>query len=330
MLHNRLLEGYYLKIVTHAFLALLFFFTLSTPYVSAAITHEEVQPILSEMNWTIEELQEYLAYYELTLADFETLEDLQAMLGTPITEENLNELLQNYGLTHQELEALLGEFGESLDDYHFIEDLDVAVDFYLNHDEEMADVEEILAQIGLTDEEVDRLFTHLMSLDELTLEEEMERIMAKLEPFMEIEDPAQLTDEQQQVLLNTWEELLAAYHLKANFYLTDGTATPISYTELLKLETLNGKKLLIELYDLEGNMLLDMQVSEDMLGSDAIVDTGEDLVDVGDMAGELTKELHNGKLPNTASPFALNIMIGLLLIVSGFIFYCFSRKQARA
>jgi processed acidic surface protein len=315
-----------LKIIVHSIFAVLLLLTVSTPMVSAAVQQEEIDQLLAEMNWTIEELQDYLAYYELTLAEFETIEDLRGMLGTPITDENLNDLLQKYGLTKEGLQALLGEFGESLTDYHFIEDLDVAVDFYSNHDQEMLDSEQFLAQIGLMEEEVDRLFTHFMAIDELVLEQEMERIMAQLEPFMEIEDPSMLTEDQQQQLLTIWAEMLNAFHLKANFFLVGKTKTAISYEELTNLQTLNGQSLLVELSDFEGNLLADFQVSEEMLGSEFILQTGENLVDVGDIAGELTKELHEHKLPNTASSFGLNMMMGVLLIFAGLAFYLYSRK----
>lgn len=315
-----------MKIIVHSIISILLLLTVSTPMVSAAVQQEEIDQLLAEMNWTTEELQDYLAYYETTLADFETIEDLKGMLGTPITDENLNDLLQKYGLTKEGLQALLGEFGESLEDYHFIEDLDVAVDFYSNHDQEMLESEQFLAQIGLMEEEVDRLFTHFMSLDELVLEQEMERIMAGLEPFMEIEDPSLLTEDQQNQLLTIWAEMLNAFHLKANFFLVDKTKTAISFAELMKLDTLNGQSLLVELSDFQENMLVDFQVSEEMLGSEFILQTGENLADVGDIAGELTKELHEHKLPETASPYGLNSILGILLIFAGLAFYGYSRK----
>ena len=319
-----------MKYLLHALLAILFTFAGTHLNVFAQVPQEEIDQLLSEINLTMEELTDYLDYYEMSLADFETIEDLQAELGPPITDENLTELLQKYNLTNEELQSLLGEFGESLDDYHFIKDLDITVDFYQNNDEEFAEIEDYLAQIGLTEEEVDKLFTHLMSLDEIVLEQEMERIATAMEPYLDIEDPAQLTDEQQQQLISMWDEMLTAFHLKANFHLVDGTKTPISYADLLKLETLNGRSLLIELTDLEGNLLLDMQISDEMLGSDFVVDAGENLVEVGEMAGELTIKLHDAKLPDTASSFGLNSMLGFLLLLAGITFYRFSRKMERA
>lgn len=311
-------------------LSILFLFSTTTQLVFAAPPEDEVQQLLAGMNWTMEELQDYLAFYELTLEDFDTVEELQWMLGTPITDENLNELLQNHGLTKQELEVLLGEFGESLSDYHFIEDLDVALDFYTNNEEYMLEIEDFLANIGLSDEEVERVFTHLLSIDETVLEEEMERITTRLEPFMTVEDPAQLSEQQQQELFTVWEDMLTAFHLKANFYLVNGTKTAISYNDLTSLDALNGNNVLVELYDLQGNLLLDMQLSNEMLTSDFIFDAGEEFIHVGELAGELTNELHDAKLPDTASPYGLNIIFGIFLIIAGVAFYRFSRTVQRA
>lgn len=296
----------------------------------AAPPADEVNTLLSEMNWTTEELENYLAFYDLTLEDFDTTEELTLMLGTPITEENLTDLLQNHGLTEQELTTLLGEFGETLEDYHFIEDLDTVLDFYLNHEEDILGIEEFLANVGLTEDEVDTLFTHLLSLDETVMEEEMNNIMSKLEPYMMIEDPAELSAEQQEELLGIWEEMLTAFHLKANFYLVNGTKTAISFNALTSLEALNGNNVLIELYDLQDNMLLDMQLSAEMLASDFVIEAGEEMVHVGEMAGELTNQLHAAKLPDTASPYWLNMLLSIILIISGFAFYHFFRKQELA
>lgn len=300
--------------------------SVSSGIALAAPQQNEVDQLLTEMNWSMEELEDYLAFYELTLDDFETAEELSWMLGTPITEDNLTELLQTHGMTKEELQTLLGEFGESLDDYHFIEDLEISLDFYLNNEDIMFEAEDFLAQVGLTEDEVDTLFTHLLSIDETVLETEMENIFSRLEPYLAVEDPTQITTEQQEELYGIWEELLTAYHLKANFYLVDGTKTAISYQELTNLEALNGKGVLIELLDLQGSMLLDMQLSNEMLASDFLFEAGEEIVHVGEIAGELTNELHNAKLPNTASPYGFNIIIGIFVFLAGLTIYQFTKR----
>jgi processed acidic surface protein len=124
--------------------------------------------------------------------------------------------------------------------------------------------------------------------------------------------------------------MLAAYHLKANFYLVNGTKTQVNYGDLTNLEALNRNDVLIELYDLQCNLLLGMQLSAEMLTSEILFSAGSELINVGDMAGELTNELHNGKLPDTASPYGLNMLLGLFLILAGFTFYRFSRKTEKA
>lgn len=312
-------------------LTLLMLLPVTSPMTLAAPPESEVNQVLNELGWTRQELEDYLAFYEMKLDDFETTEDLQAMLGTPITDENLNDLLKDYSLTREQLNSLLAEFGESLDDYKFIEDLDGAVDFYVNHDEEMAESEAFLSQIGLTEEEIDRFFNYLISLDETALETEMENIEKNLAPFMEMEDLTQLTPEQEQALVDIWEDMLNAFHLRANFYLVgkNETKTAVSFQDLMKLETLNGKQLLVELSDLQGNLLLDMQLSEEMLSSDFLLDSGSELADVGDLAGELTDQLHDGKLPNTASPYGRNMLVGFILILLGSLFYARFKKPER-
>ncbi|MFC6604972.1 processed acidic surface protein [Ectobacillus funiculus] len=159
----------------------------------------------------------------------------------------------------------------------------------------------------------------------------MENIEKNLAPFMEMEDLTQLTPEQEQALADIWKDMLNAFHLKANFYLAgkNGTKTAVSFQDLMKLETLNGKQLLVELSDLQGNLLLDMQLSEEMLSSDFLLDSGSELADVGDLAGELTDQLHAGKLPNTASPYGRNIMVGFILIYSDRCFTFASKIQKR-
>lgn len=294
----------------------------------AAPTEEELTAVLSELNWTKEDLEAYLDYYELTLTDFETIEDLKVMLGTPITPENLSKLLDDYDLTREELDILLAGFGETVQDYHFIEDLDVAVDFYMNHDNVMKEVEDFLVTIGINEEEADRLFNHFMSLDESKLEEQMETIGARLDEFMMLDPEAELTPAQQEELAKLWEEMMGIFELKAVFYLVDeaGQKTPVSFVELSMMKEFTSAALLIELYDLNNNLLLDMQLSQEMLSSDFAINAGEKITEIGDMAGELTTIKHD-RLPNTASPYVQNMLIGIAIILMGITLFFMRRKK---
>ncbi|MGN7941017.1 processed acidic surface protein [Virgibacillus sp. 6R] len=317
------------KLVSALFVAVLLF-NNNIISVFAAPPEEEVNKLLSEMGWTQEDLQNYLDYYEMSLADFDTIEDLKGELGTPINERSLTKLLTKYNMSRDELDKLLAGFGETVDDYWFIEELDVSIDFYLNHDQYMKEAEEMLALIGLEEEEVDRFFNHLMALDETVLEQRMEEVAARLEPFLTVDPESELTEDQLNELASIWEEMMGLLQLAPKLYLvnTEGNKTDISFGRLMNMEEMNGNSLLIEIYDTQGNLLLDMQLSEDMLSSEFLLDAASQFTNVGDLAGELTNIKHE-QLPKTASPFGMNMIIGLFVFVIGLSIYVKSRKTQR-
>lgn len=298
------------------------FLNFATHPVSAAPPQEEVEAILAEMNWDMATLEEYLAYFELSLENFETADDLRMILGTPITPENLAQLLSDYGMSEEQLDALLSGFGESIEDYYFIEDLDLAVDFYVNHDSQMKEFEDFLTLIGVTEEEADNLFNHFMALDETNLEEQMETVGARLENLMTIDPEAEITDAQKNELIAIWDEIMASVNLSPKFYLVNetGNETAISYSDLIAMDEYSNDALKIELYNAQGTLILDMQVSAEMLGSEFAINAGEKLTDIGDLAGELT-ELKHERLPDTASPYGINMVMGLLALLSGIALY---------
>lgn len=294
---------------------------------NAAPPKQEVNQILTELNWTQQQLVEYLDYYELTLDDFESGEDLRMVLGTPITPENLAELLQQYEITRQEMDVVLAEFGETLEDYYFIEDLDVALNFYLDHDGKMAEIEEFLSLIGLTEEEADALFTHLMELDENKLEQQMKNIMSRLDPYLMMEDMTELSESQEDELTSLLQEFLKALKLEAQFTLIDNNAveTMVSFKQLMNMEELYNNDLLIALYNLNGDLILDMRLSEDMLSSEFFIESGIEFAELGNLAGELTNMLHD-RLPETASSIWFNLFISFILLGIGGFGILFSKK----
>ena len=306
------------KIITTVLLAFILFVIYSQP-TYAAISQDELDQYLTQIGWTNEDLQDYLEYFEMSLEDYATIDELRAELGTPLTEENLAELLTTYGMSKDELNELLAGFGESVEDYLIYEELDASIDFYLNNEDYMLEAEDFLATVGLTEEEVDQLFTHFMALDETELEIRMEEIAAKLEPYATMDPDAELTEAQMNELAAAWAEIMSLLQLNPSYYLVNanGVATPVSFQDLMAMEDdLGGKSLVVELYDKAGNLLLDMQLSEDMLSSNYIFETANELVDVGDLAGELTIVKHD-TLPNTASPYGLNMLLGLLTMFFG-------------
>ncbi len=271
----------------------------STIPVLAAPPQEDLNALLADLGMTQDELQSYLDYYEMSLDDFVTIEDLQFVLGTPITEDNLSILLSDYGMTRPELDALLAEFGETVeDDYWFIEDLDSSIDFYINHEQYMMEAEEFLTSIGLTEDEVNAFFTHLTALDQMSLDEQMEQLSTRLESFMTMDPETALTDAQIQELSSVYSDMMISLNLNPKYFLEDasGGMREVTLGELLAMQDPNGQNLVIEMYDTQGTLLLDMKLTEDMLTSEYLFEAANELTHVGELAGELTDVRHETHL----------------------------------
>lgn len=369
------------------------------PAVSyAAPNEEELAAFLQEINWTEEGLIDHLEYFwDVSLEDFETMEDLIEFLGEPITEENLQQLLadygfeneeeltamlvengemeanenvrdvfkyidaldsttsfltytgteinaetlqqllEDYGLTMEELNALLEENEDALENYEYIEDLDIMVSIYLGADEMPGEDEltQMLADISLTDEELEALMTHFMTLDfeDPALLDKMMDLESRLMAFGDFESAEELNEEQIAELISIMQEMMDLFQLDAEFYLVKGNEKiHLTTEEMMVLEETNGFDLLIELFNTQGEFLADMIITADMFSSELIEDTVGDLNQAETVikkqepvkaksATKSVKTVKGGKLPNTAGNYAEGILAGMGLIVLGaFIF----------
>jgi processed acidic surface protein len=288
--------------------------------VFAAVSHDEVKKHVEDLGLSYEKFQDYLAFHELTLDEFETLEELDTFIGTPITEANLNELLATQDLSKEELQSLLSGFGESLDQYLFIEDLEVDVIFYLEHAEVIQEAQRLLADVGLSEDEVDRLFHHILSIDKSILENDIDRITQGLEPFYSYEGTTELTADMHESLMDLYNDMLTAFQLTPSYYvLNAGEKSVISMNDLFGEGSLKGDKLLVELTNAQGSLVLDFEVTEKMLVDDFLLVRGEQLMNVAGLASELSVSMAGDQLPNTASPFWRNLVIAVLIILFGFL-----------
>ncbi len=305
----------------------LVFFLLYCQSVQAAPPQGDINQILADLNWNQQKLIDYLDYNELTLDDFETGEDPRMILGTPITPENLAELLDQYKITRQQMDVTLAEFGETLEDYYFIEDLEVALTFYLDHKEEMAEIEEFFALIGLTDEEVDALFTHFMELDKKQIEPQMKAIKTRLDPYLMMNKMTKLTEAQEDEIISILKAMMDALQLNTQYTLIDNNdvETVVTFKELINMEELYENDLLIALYNTKGDFLLDMRLSEDMLSSEFFIESGIEFARLGDLAGEFASTLHH-RLPDTASTLWGKLVIGLTIFNLGITLFFFTKR----
>ncbi len=303
-------------------------FVLSLPYmlfvqsVAASITKEDLDQFIEEVGLTNEELSNYLSFYNLSLTDFETMEELDNFLGTPINDENLYHLLASHDLSEEELHALLSGFGEHIDNYLFIEDLEVDVSFYLKHAEILHEAERLLSDIGLNEQEADRFFQHLMSLDKSTLEEDLSKISMSLEQYFSYDGATQITSSQKEEIMALFEEMLMALKLNSTYYLADGESRQATtLTELVEMNSLDGSELVVELTNEDNQLIMDMQLTEEALTADDLLGRGEQFISIASLANELSVAMVGESLPNTASPYSRNIIISICIILFGWWLY---------
>ena len=375
-------------------IALILLLSLFPAVSLAAPSNAEVTKFLKETNWSEKGLNDHLEYFwDMSIEDFETIEEMIEYLGEPITEENLQQLLadygfeneeeltallvengemeptddvrdvfryfdaldstvsfltytgteindetlqqllNDYGLTKEELLSLLEENDDSLENYEYIEDLDIMVSIYMGGDEMPGDDEmtQILGDIDLTDEELEALFAHFMTLDfeDPELLDKMMDLESRLMAFGEFDSADDLTEAEIAELISIMQEMMNLFQLDAEFYLVkDGEKIHLTTAEMIALEDTKGYDLLIELYNAQGQFLADMIITAEMFSSELIEDTVTDLNQAETVikkqdpvkvkqASKHVKTVKGGKLPNTAGNYFEGVLAGIGLLLIG-------------
>lgn len=313
-----------------------------TGKASAAISKKDLQAYLAEINMTEAELKEYLSYFGESIKDYDTVEKLRDMLGPVLTPATLQELLDTYELTEAELTDLLIEYGELepgetiLDTFHFVYD----VEFIIMLDLGISDIDwseifnEMAAefkQIGLDEDEMERFINHVLPIFE---EPDFEnRLFALGERMMQIGDfetADELTAQQIAEIIAIYDEIADLFQIQFKFYLVkDGKKIPISLAELAKIEAIYDEDLIVEIYDLRGNFLLNLIFTGEMFGSEIIQNVGKDLKETPQMiekAKNEPKTVKGAKMPKTAGNYGLYIILGLCMM--GLAFLLFRKVRA--
>jgi processed acidic surface protein len=293
---------------------------------------------------TQEELEEYLSYYDLTLNELKSVEELRSTLGPAVTPETLQNLLKQYDMTEAELTELLIEYGELdegdsiIDTFHFIYDIEDIIDLEMdydedemNYDEEIIDLMDgLFTEIGLTDEELDRFMNHLLPIvEDPSFEARLMAISDRMNQLEYFETIDELSAEQVAELLSIYNDLQSLLQIQFKFALIqDGVKTNLSLEALFQLKELTNASLLVSIYDLNGNFLLDFILTGKMIGSDLVKETGNDIkqstkviskvVEVKKEKKKPAKPEHKtekgGVLPKTAGHYLFGALIGLVLM----------------
>jgi processed acidic surface protein len=331
------------------FVALIVLFSLGSSgtkgFAATKINQDELNAYLSEVGMTQEELEEYLSYYDLTLNELKSAEELRETLGPAVTPETLQNLLKQYEMTEAELTELLMEYGELeegdsiIDTFHFIYDIEDIIDLEMDYDEEEMEYDEeeisdlmdgLFTEIGLTDEELDRFMNHLLPIvEDPSFESRLMAISDRMNQLEYFETIDELSAEQVAELLSIYNDLQSLLQIQFKFALIqDGVTTNLSLEALFQLKELANASLLVSIYDLNGNFLLDFTLTGEMIGSDLVKETGNDMkqsTEVISKVAEVKKEkkkpakpLHKtekgGVLPKTAGNYLLGALCGLVLM----------------
>ncbi|WP_181762199.1 processed acidic surface protein [Bacillus sp. B4EP4a] len=331
------------------FVALIVLFSLglsgTKAFAATKINQDELNAYLSEVRMTQEELEEYLSYYDLSLNELKSVEELRDTLGPTVTPETIQNLLKQYEMTEAELKELLIEYGELeegdsiIDTFHFIYDIEDIIDLEMDYDEEEMeyDDEEIIdlmdglfTEIGLTDEELDRFMNHLLPIvEDPSFEARLMAISDRMDQLEYFETIDELSAEQVAELLSIYNDLQSLLQIQFKFALIqDGVTTNLSLEALFQLKELTNASLLVSIYDLNGNFLLDFTLTGEMIGSDLVKETGNDIkqsteviskvVEVKKEKKKPTKPEHKtekgGVLPKTAGNYLFGALIGLMLM----------------
>lgn len=312
----------------------------SVSELGSPLSEEGVQQVLEDFNLTREELNQLLVEYgdieegqdvmdsTFYLFNEELSENVAYYLdvweGTPIDENNLQDLLEAYGFkSKEELEQYLNSFDDSIENYEFIEELEATVEIYQTDGQALEEIQELFDSIGLTDEEIEKLFVYLeaIELDEQALLELSERMIA-IEEFENLEE---LTAEQIAELLDIFSDFQDVFQIQTKFSLVkDGVKNDISIESLMKMTSSEGSDLLIEVYSKNGDFLLDVLFTAEMIGSEIITETGKDIKKAEEIITNnktvtktVTKTVKGGKLPNTDSNYLDRALIGFGLVFMG-------------
>ncbi|WP_026564267.1 processed acidic surface protein [Bacillus sp. UNC41MFS5] len=279
-----------IKAMLIGFLILPFLF--SAPSAQAAPSENEINQYLADIGWTKQEFLEYIDYYEIPLDEY-TMAGLKELLGPPINSKNYQDLLTKYGLTEKELNELMDHFGDSVNEYKFINDLDSTVEFYINADKSMAEVEKALSDTGITEAEAERFFNYLAEVEEKNKDQldQMATNDTLWENLMTVEDPSQLSDEDLDEMVRLLEQTIALYEVKVALK-ADGRA--VTLKDLLKMKeppgTLSGS-----VYSTSGELLIDFNIPKEFFESMEALGDGEDMIHLGEISDDYVDHMHEEK-----------------------------------
>ncbi|USK26390.1 processed acidic surface protein [Bacillus sp. CMF21] len=299
---------------------------------------------------TKEDIETALKIYDESIANFESVKQLEDFLGEVIKADlsNLVYFKENYDLDQQSLLQLLAENDKDLHDYIYIFELEETVWTLMGLEEEIA--EDLLPifedELGLTEKELQNIEEHLISLeDHLSDQATIERLDVlgnRMLAIGEFEVTEDLSAGQIAELASIYDEILSIFKLKASYSLVkDGSETPLSLADLIRLDELKGANLKVTLFSVDGTFLADLIITGEMVSSEVLEETGKQVEESAMQAAKtidtsvqpvkkhITKPMNHAeqktvkgaKLPKTAGNYLTYAAIGVILSAAGSFLY---------
>lgn len=306
---------------------------------------------------TKDQVEASLAIYDLSLEDFDTIQEVKDFLGNAIKADysNLSYIYETYGLNLDTLKQLLEDNGDDISDYIYLSDLETAVYFYQNGGSDETDNTEsdldkvmnellpvILEKIDLTDAEIEQLTNHFNSISEelsgTEFQEKYKELNNRMLDLMEAAISGEKSREEISAeMTSIYEEFLPMLHLKTVITLKqDGQEKEISLKELFDLQELDqDASLKVALYNTDSQFLADLVISGDMFESgqeaeEQLQNVTEEVIKTVDKVSSehaAAKTAKGAKLPKTASDHAAYASFGLITAFAGLIMFRKVRKK---
>ncbi|MCY8556909.1 processed acidic surface protein, partial [Bacillus haynesii] len=149
--------------------------------------------------------------------------------------------------------------------------------FTVTYEEDDFQIGNMFQELGVDDQEWERLVNHLRKVrdNNPNLENDLMALGERLEAVADFESVSELSAQDIAEMLSILNDLQKTLEVKTKYYLVkDGKKKEVSLTTLVSAEDLKGASLLVEVYDLQGNFILDVLLTPEMIGSDLIHDTG--------------------------------------------------------
>lgn len=277
--------------------------------------------------------------YEYPLEDFETVDEIRDFMGDVIKADlsNLSYFEDEYDLDRQSLLDLLAENDKNIDNFIYMDDLEQFIWTYGGISSGLDDIFSellpfLMEELGIDETEINNLVEHLASLEEYLSSPEVEaRYLKLMERFSALAETITDTPTNEQIdeLISLYQEMFSIFKLEAEFYVdNDGDKTPVTFAELLKMTDLGNGKLVIVIYNTDGEFLLDLSISNEIFQSimsdlsGYIEDTKEEIIDKAEnikpvVKPDTNKTVKGGELPVTATNTASMALAGIILLLAG-------------